>query len=176
MVRVPDPWRWGKLPAEGVLGVQDLPEAVARIGLRSGDPVFVRADGMVDVDLLDFVRSKEFRSLAGESKRNCATDIRLLLEFLSSRGVPWPKATVQDLADFRNWRCEAAENPHRIGGTKWNREAAAFTAADHRWTWCRLHPQHHRQPARPGQPGGCPRYSGQFGDGCRDGSWNGGVL
>ncbi|MET9462512.1 hypothetical protein ABZY05_47210 [Streptomyces canus] len=64
----------------GVLGVRDLPEP--------GDPVFVGPDGMIDADLLDFVRSKELRNLEPESKRNYATDIRLLLEFLSPRGVP----------------------------------------------------------------------------------------
>jgi site-specific recombinase XerD len=114
-----------------------LPEAVARIGLRPGDPVFVGPDGVVDVDLLDFVRCKEFRSLARESKRNYATDIRLLLDFLSSRGVAWPKATEQDLADFRDWRCEAPENPRRIGGTKWDREAAAFTKL---FRWAKVSP------------------------------------
>ncbi|MFC9636329.1 integrase [Streptomyces mirabilis] len=130
VVRVPDPGQWGTLPEEGVLGVRNLPDAVARIGLRPGDPVFVRPDGMVDGDLLDFVRSKEFRNLERESKRNYATDTRLLLEFLSSRGVLWRKATEQDLAEYRDWRCRAPENPGRIGGTKWNREAAAFTTVD----------------------------------------------
>lgn len=137
VVRVPDPGQWGTLPEEGVLGVQDLPDAVARIGLRPGDPVFVRPDGMVDGDLLDFVRSKEFRNLERESKRNYATDTRLLLEFLSSRGVPWRKATEQDLADYRDWRCQAPENPGRIGGTKWNREAAAFTKL---FRWAKAYP------------------------------------
>ncbi|MFJ5779898.1 site-specific integrase [Streptomyces sp. NPDC093094] len=137
VVRVPDPARWGALPAEGVLGVQNLPEAVARLGLRPGDPVFVRPDGMVDVDLLDFVRSKEFRGLERESKRNYATDTRLLLEFLSSRGVPWRQATERDLADYRDWRCRAPENPRRISGTKWNREAAAFTKL---FRWAKVYP------------------------------------
>jgi hypothetical protein len=110
--------------------------AVARIGLRPGDPVFVGPDG-VDTNLLDFVRCKEFRSLARESKRNYATDIRLLLNFLSSRGVAWPEATEQDLSDFRDWRCEAPENPRRIGGTKWDREAAAFTKL---FRWAKVSP------------------------------------
>lgn len=134
---VPDPERWGPLPTGGVLGVRDVPGAVARIGLKPGDPVYIRPDGMVDTELLDFVRSKEFRNLERESKRNYATDIRILLEFLSSRGVSWQKATEQDLADFRDWRCRAPENPQRIGGTKWNREAAAFTKL---FKWGNVHP------------------------------------
>lgn len=117
----------GTLPTEGVLGVRDLPEAVARIGLKPGDPVFVRPDGMVDAGLLDFVRSNTFRNMERESKRNYSTDMRLLLDFLSSRDVEWRQATQQDLDDFRDWRCDAPENPEQISGTKWNREAAAFT-------------------------------------------------
>ncbi|WP_435857429.1 site-specific integrase, partial [Streptomyces longwoodensis] len=137
MVRVPDPERWGTLPPEGVLGVQDLPAAVARIGLRPGDPVFVAPDGTVDRDLLDFVRSHAFRNLERETKRNYATDIRPLLTFLSSRRVPWRRATRQDLADYRHWRCRAAENPGRIGGTKWDREASAFTKL---FRWAKVYP------------------------------------
>jgi integrase len=82
---------------------------------------------MVDADLLHYVRSREFSTLERESKRNYATDTRLLLEFLSSRGVPWRRATERDLRDYRHWRCVAPENPERISGAKWDREAAAFT-------------------------------------------------
>jgi integrase len=127
VVWVPDLGRWGQLPPEGVLGVEDLPSAVARIGLLAGDPVFVSPDFTVDADLLDFVRSRDFRNLERETKRNYATDIRLLLTFLSSRGVWWRSASERDLADYRAWRCRAPQNPVRVGGSKWNREAAAFT-------------------------------------------------
>ncbi|MBV1949745.1 site-specific integrase [Streptomyces sp. BV129] len=137
VVWVPDPGQWGSLPSEGVLGVQDLSAEVARIGLRPGDPVFVAPDGTVDRDLLDFVRSVEFRDLERETKRNYATDIRPLLTFLSSRGVLWRQATRQDLADYRHWRCRAPQNPRRISGTKWNREAAAFTKL---FRWAKVSP------------------------------------
>jgi site-specific recombinase XerD len=126
VVWVPDPGSWGPL-SEDVLGIRDLPEAVAGLGLQAGDPVFVAPDFTVDLDLLEFVRSNDFRWLERETKRNYATDIRLLLDFLWSRGVPWREASVRDVADFRAWRCRAPENPRRISGAKWNREAAAFT-------------------------------------------------
>lgn len=137
VVWVPDRGRWGALPIEGVLGVQGLPEAVARIGLLPGDPVYIRPNGMVDRDLLDFVRSEEFRNLERETKRNYGTDYRPLLNFLSSRGLSWWQATRQDLADYRNWRCDAPENPARISGAKWDREAAAFTKL---FKWGKVHP------------------------------------
>ncbi|UUU38013.1 site-specific integrase [Streptomyces sp. NBC_00162] len=92
---------------------------------------------MVDRDFLDFVRSATFRNLERETKRNYGTDYRPLLNFLSSRGLSWWQATRQDLADYRNWRCDAPENPGRISGTKWNREAAAFTKL---FRWGKVHP------------------------------------
>lgn len=55
--------------------------------------MFVASDGTVDRDLLDFVRSHEFRNLERETKRSYTTDIRPLLTFLSSRRVPWRRAT-----------------------------------------------------------------------------------
>ncbi|MFJ6760200.1 integrase [Streptomyces sp. NPDC091273] len=137
VVWVPDPGRWGALPKEGILGLQDLPEMVARIGLRPGDPVYISPDGTVDRDFLDFVRSEVFQNLERETKRNYGTDYRPLLTFLSSRGLSWREATPQDLADYRNWRCDAPENPGRISGTKWNREAAAFTKL---FKWGKVYP------------------------------------
>jgi hypothetical protein len=58
VVWVPDLGRWGTLPEAGVLGVEDLPTAVERIGLMPGDPVFIAPDFTIDSDLLEFVRSR----------------------------------------------------------------------------------------------------------------------
>ncbi|MFE3826360.1 site-specific integrase [Streptomyces sp. NPDC059092] len=110
---------------------------MAGIGLVPGDPFLVRPDGSVDRSLLDFVRSREFRVLERETKRNHATDIRVLLDFLSVRGAEWAVASERDLADFRDWRCRAEANPGRIGGAKWNRELAAFTKL---FRWGRVRP------------------------------------
>uniref|UniRef100_A0AAU2VD13 Integrase n=1 Tax=Streptomyces sp. NBC_00003 TaxID=2903608 RepID=A0AAU2VD13_9ACTN len=137
VVWVPGPGGWDSVPAEGVLGIRDLRTAVARIGLREGDPVYVRPDGKIEVGFLDFVRSAEFRGLEIETKRNYGTDYRLLLEYLWSRDVPWRQASERDLADFQEWRRRASSNPRRIGGTKWDREAAAFTKL---FKWAGLDP------------------------------------
>lgn len=61
---VPDPGRWGPLPEE-VLGVRDLPAALDAVGLRPGDPVFVRPDFVVDAELLQFALSPDFRDWNG---------------------------------------------------------------------------------------------------------------
>ncbi len=137
LVFVPDPERWGPLPDEGVLGVQDLPGALDRVGLRPGDPVFVRPDFTVDRELLQFALSSEFRPLERETRRNYATDIRLLLTWLWRRGIPWRDATREDLRAYREFRCESPLNPARISGTKWDREAPAFTRL---YRWARVAP------------------------------------
>ncbi|MFC5907911.1 integrase [Streptacidiphilus monticola] len=134
---VPDPWGWRELPEDGEPDVQDLPSRVAQMGLLPGDPVFLSPDFRVDEDLLDFVRSPEFSGLERETKRNYATDIRLLLDFLWSRGVRWREASRRDLRDYRVWRCLAPQNPGRVGGSKWNREAAAFTRL---YRWAKVSP------------------------------------
>ncbi|NBE98121.1 hypothetical protein FE391_33680 [Nonomuraea sp. KC401] len=73
-----------------------------------------------------YARDKEFRSCTAETRRNYATDIGLLLDFLWSRGRAWTEAREQDLEDFEHWRREAESIRRRIGGTKWDRELAAF--------------------------------------------------
>ncbi|MGW2964091.1 integrase [Streptomyces sp. NPDC001220] len=137
VVWVPDSGQWGTPPTDGSFGVHDLPGAVARIGLKPGDPVYVRPDGMVDRDFLDLVRSTVFRNLERETKRNYGTDYRLLLNYLSSRGLSWREATPRVLEDYRDWRCDAPENPTLISGTKWDREAAAFTKL---FKWGKVYP------------------------------------
>ncbi|MCA1217839.1 integrase [Streptomyces sp. 8L] len=127
VVWVPDPEWWGSAPVARAFGFEDLPLAVEQIGLMPGDPVFIAPDFTIDSGLLDFVLSADFRFLERETKRNYATDIRILLTYLSSRGVYWRRASPQDLLNYRSWRCDAPQNPRRIGGSKWNREAAAFT-------------------------------------------------
>ncbi|MGW1158874.1 integrase [Streptomyces sp. NPDC002519] len=137
LVFVPDPERWGPLPEEGVLGVRDLPAALEAVGLRPGDPVFVRPDFVVDAELLQFALSPDFRDLERESRRNYATDIRLLLSWLWRRGVHWRAATDADLRAYKEFRVDSPLNPQRVGGAKWNREAAALTQL---YKWAKVSP------------------------------------
>ena len=75
-----------------------------------------------------YVQSARFRRYTAETKRNYATDIALLLTFLWGRGKAWTDAVERDLEDYEHWRRFAAENPDRVGGTKWDRELAAFAS------------------------------------------------
>jgi hypothetical protein len=113
-------------------GWEDLPAREREVGVRAGDPIFLSPDYRVDMGLCSYGRSKDFRDCTPETRRNYATDIRLLLNFLWGRGLGWTEARERDLEDFEHWRRQEESNPGRIGGTKWDRELAAFL---HLYKW-----------------------------------------
>jgi integrase len=113
-------------------GWEDLPAREDTVGVRAGDPVFLSPDYRVDPLLSLYAQSDPFRRCTAETRRNYATDIRLLLTFLWDRGKSWADAVERDLEDYEHWRRFARENPDRIGGAKWDRELAAFTSL-YRW-------------------------------------------
>ena len=97
-------------------------------GIKAGDPIFLSPDHRVDPLLGLYVQSPAFRRYTAETKRNYATDIKLLLTFLWGRGKAWTDAAERDLEDYEHWRRFAAQNPDRIEGAKWERELATFAA------------------------------------------------
>ncbi|MCX5310388.1 integrase [Streptomyces sp. NBC_00154] len=107
-------------------GWADLPARETSAGVRAGDPIFLSPDYRVDRALSLYVQSSKFRKYEPETKRNYATDIVLLLMFLWDRGKSWPETTGRDLDDYEDWRRFAPENSEQIGGSKWDRELAAF--------------------------------------------------
>jgi site-specific recombinase XerD len=113
-------------------GWEDLPAREREVDVRAGDAIFLSPDYRVDPRLSAYARSREFRSCTAETRRNYATDIRLFLDFLWSRGRGWTEAREQDLEDFEHWRRQEESNPGRIGGNKWDRETAAFL---HLYKW-----------------------------------------
>jgi site-specific recombinase XerD len=113
-------------------GWEDLAAREDVAGIRAGDPIFLSPDYRVDPLLCRYVQSAGFRKLTAETRRNYATDIRLLLTFLWERGKAWSDATPRDLEDFEHWRRFAGGNPDRVGGDKWDRELAAFV---HLFNW-----------------------------------------
>ncbi len=113
-------------------GWEDLPARENQVGVRPGDPIFLAPDYTVDRVLGLYGQSTTFRRYTAETRRNYATDIALLLSFLSQRGRRWTEAVGRDLEDFEHWRRFAETNPGRIGGTKWDRELAAL-ASLYRW-------------------------------------------
>lgn len=109
-------------------GWEDLPAREDETGVRAGDPIFLSPDHRVDPLLSFYGQSSRFRRYTAETRRNYSTDIVLFLTFLWGRGKGWTEAAQRDLEDYEHWRRFAGENPGRIGGTKWNRELAAFTS------------------------------------------------
>jgi site-specific recombinase XerD len=109
-------------------GWEDLPTREDQAGIKAGDPIFLSPDHRVDPLLGLYVQSPAFRRYTAETKRNYATDIKLLLTFLWGRGKAWTDAAERDLEDYEHWRRFAAQNPDRIGGSKWERELATFAA------------------------------------------------
>ena len=111
----------------GVLeGWEDLSARETAAGFRAGDPIFLSPDYCVDPLLTLYGQSPRFRRHQSETKRNYATDIALFLTFLWERGKAWTETVPRDLEDYEDWRRFAPSNPARIGGSKWNRELAAF--------------------------------------------------
>ncbi len=100
----------------------------ADVGVCAGDPIFLGPDYRIDPVLGLYGQSGTFRGYTAETRRNYATDICLLLRFLSCRGKAWTDAVARDVEDFEHWRRFAVENPHRIGGAKWDRELAALAS------------------------------------------------
>src|SRR6266498_1972847 len=109
-------------------GWDDLPGREDAAGVWAGDPIFLSPDYGVDPLLGLYVQSAAFRKYTAETKRNYATDIALLLAFLWGRGRAWADAVERDLEDYEHWRRFASGNPDRVGGTKWDRELAAFAS------------------------------------------------
>ncbi|WP_405801111.1 integrase [Streptomyces halstedii] len=98
------------------------------VHVRAGDPIFLSPNYRVDPALSLYGQSGKFRRYTPETRRNYATDISLLLEFLWSRGLSWLEARGGDLDDYEDWRRRAESNPQQIGGSKWNRELAGFSS------------------------------------------------
>jgi hypothetical protein len=109
-------------------GWDDLPGREDAAGVQAGDPIFLSPDYRVDPLLGLYVQSATFRKYTAETKRNYATDIALLLTFLWGRERAWTDAAERDLEDYEHWRRFAPGNRDRIGGTKWDRELAAFAS------------------------------------------------
>jgi site-specific recombinase XerD len=109
-------------------GWENLSAREQEAGVRAGDPILLSPDQRVDALLGLYFQSAKFRRYRAETRRNYVQDIALLLTFLWDRGRAWTDAVERDLEDYEHWRRFAQENPERIGGSKWDRELAAFVS------------------------------------------------
>lgn len=102
--------------------------ARTKLGLWPVIQFFLAPDYRVDRLLGAYGRSMKFRRYTEETRRNYATDISLLLKFLWLRQTLWTAAVARDVEDYEHWRRFASDNPSRVGGSKWNRDLAAFAS------------------------------------------------
>src|SRR5260370_13742517 len=109
-------------------GWEDLPAREDAVGGRAGDSVFLSREYRVDPVVSLYAQCDAFRRCTAETRRNYATDIRLLLTFLWDRGKSWADAVERDLEDYEHWRRFARENPDRIGGADRGPELGAVTS------------------------------------------------
>jgi site-specific recombinase XerD len=109
-------------------GWENLSAREKEAGVRAGDPILLSPDHRVDALLGLYFQSAKFRRYRAETRRNYVRDIALLLTFLWDRAKGWTDAAERDLEDYEHWRRFALENPERIGGSKWDRELAAFVS------------------------------------------------
>ena len=109
-------------------GWEELRSREAAVGVQDGDPIFLAPDYRVDLLLGLYGQSRTFRRYTAETRRNYSTDLTLFMTFLWSRGRRPAEATQRDMEDYEHWRRIADGNPARIGGSKWDRELAAFAS------------------------------------------------
>jgi Phage integrase, N-terminal SAM-like domain len=124
---------WTTRGAEIPVGRHPLPDDWADIddreralSIESGVPILIDPRHQVDPRLALFFRRSRFAFLAAGSQRSYVTDYRLFFSFLWNRGKNWDEADCDDIDDYEAWRRRSADNPRRIGGSKWDRELAAF--------------------------------------------------
>ncbi|MEU6972885.1 site-specific integrase [Kitasatospora aureofaciens] len=108
-------------------GWTDLDQREEASRIDPGDVFMTDPNYRVDPRLTHFLTRSSFAHLARETRRNYAGDCCLFFNFLWQHGKNWDEADPEDLLDFEDWRRWSPRNPHRIGGSKWNRELAALT-------------------------------------------------
>ncbi len=96
------------------------------LGIEPGTPILIDPAGRIDPRLAYFLRRSRFAFLAEETRHAYAKDYRLFFSFVHQREKYWDQADHEDIDDYESWRRRSADNPRRIGGSKWARELAAF--------------------------------------------------
>ncbi len=104
----------------------DIDDRERALGIGRDTPILIDPECRIDPRLALFVRRSRFTFLADETKHAYMKDYRLFFTFLHRRGKSWDGADHEDVDDYESWRRRSADNPRRIGGSKWARELAAF--------------------------------------------------
>ena len=110
-------------PPSGTLPLADcLPEREQDRGIAPGQPLLLRRGGWPDRDVIAYLNSGRFQLLKPQTQISYATDLKVLLNFLASKGLDWRHAGEDDLVDFEVWaaaRPSQSSTHRRIGVETW---------------------------------------------------------
>ena len=110
----------------------DIEQRERKLEIVAGQPLLLRPDGSADRDVLAYLHSYSFRTLAKETQQAYARDLKIFLSFLCRPvaegrvSIDWRAATKKTLEDYAGWRLFDDENPKRVSGTRFAREVAAL--------------------------------------------------
>ena len=104
----------------------DLEERERKLHIVAGQPLLLRPDGSADRDVLAYLNSYSFRTLARETQMAYARDLNIHLSYLSRLGIDWRAGTKKTLEEYAGWRLFETANEKRVSGTRFAREVAAL--------------------------------------------------
>ncbi len=113
-------------------GFTDLAERELAADIGRNVPILIDPDGRCDIRLSEFFRSPHFSRLSLSTRTSYASDIRMWLEYLASRGKSWIDASSADVDTYWMWRSRRDLNANAVSGSKINRELAAIMLL-YRW-------------------------------------------
>jgi site-specific recombinase XerD len=108
-------------------GFVDLAERELATDIGRNVPILIDPVGRCDIRLSEFFRSPHFSRLSLSTRTSYASDIRMWLEYLASRGKTWSNASSADVDTYWLWRSRRDLNANAVSGSKINRELAAIT-------------------------------------------------
>ena len=110
----------------------DIEERERKLSIVADQPLLLRPDGSADRNMLAYLNSYSFRTLARETQQAYARDLKVFLSFLwrpvadGRAPIDWRAATKKTLEDYAGWRLHDPRNDRRVTGTRFAREVAAL--------------------------------------------------
>jgi integrase len=119
---------WAEVSSQELESLGDIPAWFRANGRRDGQPVLIGPDGHPDPRIDAFFSSRRMAARSPGTNRKYAFSLRVWLDFLVARGVPWDAAREKDVEAFKFWRRTDERNPRRVQGSTWAGDVAALCA------------------------------------------------
>lgn len=111
-----------------IAGLPPLSEWAKRHGTQLGQPILIRADGRLAVEVNEFFASARLRSCRHGTRRKYAFAVATWLGFLDVIARPWHEASPDDVDAFKYWRMTDDMNPARVAGGTMRSDLVALSA------------------------------------------------